>query len=331
MVNSNLAIFPISEQRAFIERVIKSSGKNCNQLADIIGISGRTVRDWRREKFKMSFLAVKKFSKLAGVSFPKNIRVQKRYSHASMAGKLGGLAIVKKFRVVGGDQEKRKIAWRRWWLTKGRLQNHPLLYKRQSIQYPKPSIYLAEFFGILMGDGGISARQVIVTLDSETDKDFAQYVSCLWEKLFGVIPHIRKIKNARAINLVVSRTDLVEFCHKLGLPIGNKILQGLDIPIWIKQNRSYSRFCLRGLIDTDGSIFTHAYRVAGKQYTYKKLDFCSLSKPLLKSAYEIFNANGMRPYVSQGKKLRLDNQNDVKRYFEVIGTSNAKHLRRYKN
>ena len=144
---------------------------------------------------------------------------------------------------------------------------------RKPIQYPRISAKLAEFVGILMGDGGISARQVVVTLHSETDKEFAVYYSDLCHELFGIRPNIAKVKSCNAVVAVISRTDLVEWCNSLGLPIGHKIRQGLDIPIWIKKNSQYSRACLRGLVDTDGSIFIHMYRVGGKQYKYKKLDF----------------------------------------------------------
>lgn len=247
--------------------------------------------------------------------------------HLRRAGRLGGRALIAKYGRVGGDKEKRKIAWRAWWQSGGR-KIYGNFYDRKPIKYPRKSVKLAEFVGIMMGDGGISARQVVVTLNSETDIEFAQYYRDLCFGLFGIIPHTVKLK-CKAINLVISRTDLVEFCHTLGLPIGHKIRQGLDVPDWIKRNSAYARECLRGLVDTDGSVFTHRYRSAGKFYQYKKLDFCTLSKPLLKSDYDIFIDNGMHPYISQGKDLRLESRKDVERYFQVIGTSNPKHLKRY--
>lgn len=166
-------------------------------------------------------------------------------------------------------------------------------------------------------------------MHSETDREFANYYGRLCHGLFGIYPSAAKLKDRKAVNLIISRTDLVEFCVSLGLPIGNKINHGLDVPPWIKENPAYARACLRGLVDTDGSVFTHRYRSAGKWYEYKKLDFCTLSKPLLNSAYAVFIANKMSPYVAQGKKLRLESKKDIKQYFRVIGSSNQKHLKRY--
>jgi len=38
-------------------------------------------------------------------------------------------------------------------------------------------------------------------------------------------------------------------------------------------------------MDTDGCVFTHRYKSKGKWYSYKKLYFTSLSKPLLNSFF----------------------------------------------
>lgn len=255
---------------------------------------------------------------------------QLRIKRLRAAGIKGGFATYKKYGRVGGDPQKRKEAWRQWWEEEGKHQESKILYKRKIIRFPEKSAQLAEFVGILMGDGGISARQVTVTLHSETDREFALYYSNLCFMLFGLRPSSSKVRKWKAVNLRISSTYLVEFCQQLGLLVGHKIRQGLDIPSWIKENEHYSRACLRGLVDTDGSVFTHRYQVGGKLYCYKKLDFCTMSKPLLESAYGIFVANGMRPYIAQDKKLRLESRHDMERYFKVIGSSNNKHLKRYK-
>lgn len=323
-------MFKEGAQRNFVVSVLQHSRLSVDQIAKRLSVSGRTVRDWRREKHNMSLASARELAKIGGAKIPADVTIYDRREQLRNAGILGGRALFKKYGRVGGDKEKRKEAWQRWWLEKGKLLPSKILYQRKAIKYPARSVKLAEFVGILMGDGGISRRQVTVTLHSETDREFARYYSNLCESLFGVCPSITKIKNCKAVNVTISRTDLVQWCHKLGLPIGHKIRQGLDIPDWIKKSPEYSRACLRGLVDTDGSVFTHTYRVAGKEYRYKKIDFCTLSRSLLQSAYVIFRANGMKPYVAQGKKLRLESENDVSQYFKVIGSSNPKHLRRYR-
>ena len=321
--------FPAGGQANFLERALNKRNLDVSKLAKRFGVSSRTVRDWKRGKYNIPLHVLADISRLTKVSIPDDVVALDRIEHLRSAGAKGGAAIIAKYGHVGGDPRKRKEAWQRWWEDDGRHRESKILYKRKKIKYPRKSARLAEFVGILMGDGGISARQVVITLHSETDREFADYYCDLCDTLFGVRPRISKIKKWKAINLAISRTDLVEYCNRIGLPIGDKIKQGLDVPAWIKENKAYSRACLRGLVDTDGSVFDHRYRVNGKQYVYKKLDFCTLSRPLLESAYKIFLANGMKPYIAQGKKLRLESKHDIKRYFKVIGSSNQKHLKRY--
>jgi hypothetical protein len=88
---------------------------------------------------------------------------------------------------------------------------------------------------------------------------------------------------------------------------------------------------VRGLVDTDGSVFDHKYISGGKSYSYKKLQFTSLSRPLARSVYGVLKDIGLNPTFYRGKDVKIENKADMKRYFEVIGSSNPKHLKRYKN
>lgn len=70
-------------------------------------------------------------------------------------------------------------------------------------------------------------------------------------------------KGTKVFRIYVSRSELVKFCKDIGLVIGHKIEQKIDVPDWIKKNEKYFRACLRGLVDTDGCVFTHRYKVNG--------------------------------------------------------------------
>ena len=117
--------------------------------------------------------------------------------------------------------------------------------------------------------------------------------------------------------------------EKLGLKQGNKIKQQVDIPNWIKRNKGYSVSCVRGLIDTDGSVFNHRYKVGGKYYSYKKLAFTSYSQPLRQSVFNVLKNKGLSPRFAQDKDVRLDSIRDMKKYFQVFSSHNPKHLKRY--
>jgi hypothetical protein len=201
---------------------------------------------------------------------------------------------------------------------------------RLSFIEPARSEQLAEFCGIMLGDGGISAYQIMITLHRENDKEYALYVTSLIQALFGLIPSMYEKKSSLAIDLVISRIGLTDFLvNKCGLKRGNKIKQSADIPSWIKENEAFKIACVRGLVDTDGSIFTHSYISKGKQYSYKKLSFTSVSSPLLESVQKIFIEKGLRARIGSVYDVRLDSKSDMQDYFGIFGSQNPKHLKRY--
>lgn len=298
------------------------------QIAALGECSERTVRDWQREKFHMPLQVARLLSKRCGVPMPKH-DVVAAYSHTAQAGTRGYQATLKKYGNIPQNESKRGRAWQNWWETKGRhAPNHIL--EAKSFTKPKRTVELAECIGILMGDGGISPYQVVVSLNRIEDLEYSKYVVRLMETLFGVKPQVYHREDKSVLNITISRTRLVEHLHALGLPIGNKIVQGLDMPVWIRKNKKFAAACIRGLVDTDGCIFTHRYRSKGVWYSYKKLSFTSASEPLLNSVYESLRDLGMSPRFSRTRDVRLDSAADMEQYFRLVGTHNPKHLRRYR-
>ena len=66
-----------------------------------------------------------------------------------------------------------------------------------------------------------------------------------------------------------------------------------------------------------------------KLYSYKKLSFTNLSKPLVIFVYKTMKNIGLNPRMSRNKDVWLDSINDMKKYFKIIGSHNQKHLNRY--
>ena len=202
--------------------------------------------------------------------------------------------------------------------------------QRKQILRPIQNEELAEFVGIMMGDGGMSKYQATITLHHLDDSQYSEFVVTLIQRLFGYTPSIYHKPKKSVLDIVMSRIEIVDFLNTLGLPIGNKISQCLDVPDWIRQNSTFAIACIRGLIDTDGSIFTHTYKSKGKNYSYKKLSFTSASESLVHTVYFLLSGLGFHPRISRnGKDVRLESISDVKRYFEIIGSDNPKHLNRF--
>lgn len=327
---SKRVIFPRGKQREFLLKMKKALNLSYIELAQLLKISDRTLTDWKREKFSISLKAIKTLSRKTKRKIPKNIEIKDPFWYVNKGAKVGGLVVYKKYGRIGGDPEHRKKKWYEWWECEGKYKHHPIINTPLPIKKPKKSEDLAEFIGIVLGDGGITQYQVIISFHSVDEKEYSKFVASLIKRLFDVPIGIHYDKNDLEFDLVISRRELVRFCtEKLGLKKGNKIKQQVDIPEWIKQNKSYLTACVRGLMDTDGCVFTHRYKVNGKLYSYKKLSFTSYSKPLRQAVFNILKDNGLNPRLAQRKDVRLDSIEDMQRYFRVFGSHNPKHLKRY--
>lgn len=323
------AIFPKDQQRAFIEETQRKLHIGTGALAKFLSVSTRTITDWKREKFSMSFAAVKKISRTIAQPIPRIANIKKPYWYASRAGHAGGLALYKKYGIVGGDPKYRIKKWRAWWKKEGKYKPWSTIMKAKPIQKPHRSKALAEFVGIMLGDGGMSQRQLTVTLHHVDDRAYLVFVKRLIGKLFHVPTTVYHDQKDSVHRLTVSRTELVRFCTKIGLIMGNKVIHQVNIPSWILHSHQYSIACLRGLIDTDGSIFQHRYRVKGKWYTYTKMGFTNRSKPLLCSVQKILKNLKIYSIITGKYNVRIDSQSGLHRYFATVGSHNPKHLKRY--
>lgn len=215
------------------------------------------------------------------------------------------------------------------------FQSHPELARkcgfitRKNINRPPRSKELAAFVGIMLGDGSIRSKyQFTVSFNYKTDREYSGYVAGLIKRLFSVRHKIIRKKDCLGADIVVSSASLFSFLLDQGLKAGNKIKNQVDIPGWVKSNVEYQKACLRGLFDTDGSLYCHRYKVNKKWYEYLKLDFSSCSKPLLRSAYEILSNLGIRSAL-KGVHISISAQAEVNKYLATVGSSNSKFLYRW--
>ncbi len=294
-------------------------------LAQLCGCSARTISDWKRGKFSPQYNCITKICATYHVSFPKIQKVS-RFAHLQQAGKKGGDVTTQRYGKPKVNEPERMRMWRVWWDTKGK-DLHTISNTPFNVVQPKKSSDVAEFIGIMMGDGSMSTYHIGITLNASDDAEYALFVVQFIENLFGVRPNIYKRKDKNAVVITVTRKLLVEYLHSLGLPIGNKIKQNLNIPLWILKNPTYAKACVRGLMDTDGSVFTHIYTSKEKKYSYKKVSFTSASPALLTSVHSILSQNNISSHISK-TNLRIGDATSIHTYFSRIGTHNTKHLKR---
>lgn len=321
-------VFPRREQKRFLLEVKEKSGFSWEALSKKAGVSRRTLTDWKREKYSLPLKALKIFLKLSALDMPKSGEIRKSFWWVHDAAKKAGRLVYQRYGTIG-DPVKRKQRWLEWWQTKGRFHSGEYFVSKR-IAFPKQSEDLAEFVGIMLGDGGITDRQVAVTVHYKDDRAYSLFIKRLMQRLFDVKPSLTIRVKRSTIIVVISRTQLVKFCQSIGLVVGNKVRQQINIPGWIMENSVFKKACMRGLMDTDGCIFNEYHTIKGKRYCYPRLSFASMSSPLRESVFRILKELDFSPKMRNNRSVQLEYKNEIVRYFEVVKSYNPKHLKRWK-
>lgn len=190
--------------------------------------------------------------------------------------------------------------------------------RRDIIIPEKYSEDLAEFVGILLGDGHLTPFQVSVTLGSKDE--YTAYVMDLMERLFGARPKQIFTKEGHIV-IYTGSVRLVRWFLEMGL-VFNKVKCQVDFPRWIFQRKEFMARAVKGFFDTDGSVYKLKY---GMQFS-----FCNVSKPLLKSVRNMLKELDFSPSeINKNKNVYLTKRAELFRYSKEIGFGNKKHEKRF--
>lgn len=206
--------------------------------------------------------------------------------------------------------------------------------RKTKVKFPEESVQLAEFIGIMLGDGNLNVTkkykvgtyQARIVGDSRNDREYLiNFVKPLIKSLFDIEAAQWKAKDANALVITATAQELTSFLQLMGLKPGNKIRSQVTIPQWIKENDSYTKACIRGLIDTDGSVF----HMSNQNPLLARLSFTNYNKTLLEDTREIFLKQGFSPSkIICNKHFFISKKEEIKKYLKEIGFSNPKHIRR---
>lgn len=243
-------------------------------------------------------------------------------------GRLGGLARKSLYGNFGTLQGRQKGGLHSLVTHRKRGTGFKML---KSIRRPRYSKDLAEFIGIMLGDGHVGVYQATVTTNVNTDLEHARYVVTLTEKLFGIQARISYRKDSRACVVVISSREVCDFLKKHGLPHGNKVRDGVRIPEWIVANKLYASRCIRGLFDTDGSVYMDRHFIKGKKYCNLGIAFVNRSAPILTFFKHTLQDMHYHPTQKTTFEVFLRRAAEIDDYFKKVGSSNPKHLARYRD
>lgn len=311
--------FRLGEVKRFIQQAETKLGVGSRELGQLVGLSPRTIRDWRREKYRPERKALLKLSKVCGLKLPP-YQIILWKTHLKEVAHLGGIRRHQLHGLLGNRESRAKGGLVSWYKRK----KDSILFKTYTNTFSEPKVSrdFAEFIGIMLGDGGLTTHQCTIYLNSETDYEYANYVRGLMKNLFSATPSISKHKKWKVLRVRLSGVNLVKYLTYQGLSVGNKVHLQVGVPVWIWCDIEYVKACVRGLIDTDGCFAIHRYKVNGRQYSYPKICFTNRSEPLLAFVYQglkLLNFNPKRTFESE---VWLHNHNEVREYLRVIGTHN---------
>ncbi len=157
----------------------------------------------------------------------------------------------------------------------------------------------AEFVGIMLGDGTLynNGNVVSVSLNGVDEEDYVKYVKKLmsdifknfeiheiWERNKG-----QKYKHKKGLELSIFSQAIHYSLVSIDLVPGDKVVNQVKIPDWIYKRDSFKIACLKGLFDTDGSIFIN------KRSRSFVLNFTSGSKPLVQDFYKLCISLNIKP------------------------------------
>lgn len=319
-------------QSKFLFNVAANFDFDWVKLSRKIKVHHRSLFDWRREKYTISEVALKRLIKLAG----RNIKVPPYkvlpdFWSIEKAAHMGGEALAKKHGGPGTPEGRKKGGMN----SQIKRKLHPELYQqcsiRKKIKQPRNSAELAELVGIILGDGGINSDyQIIVTLHRENDRKYAKFVYQLAKKLFNVEPAVytRRFSTRSMVReVVLNSASIVVFLLSKELLRGNKVKNQVDVPQWIKESKNFSMHCLRGLIDTDGGVFYHRHSHSGYNFFNISLKFSNRSKPPLKFVCDTLVTLGFTPKIDS-REVSLYKENEIFRYAKRIKFHNLYHYNR---
>jgi hypothetical protein len=195
------------------------------------------------------------------------------------------------------------------------------LLKPKCVKIPKKySSDMAEFFGIMLGDGHLSHFQVQVNLGTK-EMEYAEYVRKLIGDIFKTNPKIAiRAKGYR--DVYFGSTVVTSWLFKEGL-VSNKVKAQVDIPKWIFTRKDFMNSFLRGFFDTDGSVYKLKYGI--------QISLTNHSRPLLVSLHKMLFALRYSSSVVNTHNIYITKRADLERFFNEIQPKNPKHTRRFKS
>lgn len=199
----------------------------------------------------------------------------------------------------------------------------------------------AELTGIIIGDGclygNFNSYCTMITGHPDDDKEFYEILRKNINSIIGRDPRIKI--HQRALRLIVTDKKFFNFfVEDLGMKYDGDKCHNVTIPEVILKNKELAISCIRGIFDTDGSVFTSKKAGSPK---YPCIELTTVSKNLARQVYNFLKENGYRvntirerdrrPVGGMAYVIVINGWNMLKKWYLEIGFTNPVKKRKAKN
>ena len=170
---------------------------------------------------------------------------------------------------------------------------------------------LAEYIGVILGDGNISMfprTERIILVSNANNNGFIKHYSILTERLFNKKPKIYKLNDCQAVRITLYQKYISE---RLGIPIGNRGKLHLRPKRWIHANKKFLIRYLKGLFEAEGSFSIH---LPTSTYNFS---FSNRNTSLLNDVEKALTSLGYHPE-RRTNAVRLRKKNEALAFEKLI-------------
>ncbi|OGJ16896.1 hypothetical protein A3K73_00460 [Candidatus Pacearchaeota archaeon RBG_13_36_9] len=302
----------IGKQKIFFEEILRYRKTNLKELAKALKINYSPLKRYNRGELT---IPLEVFKKLIKLSPRKEYWMSKINNLEDNWGSVKGGNIS----VKTGDMSKR--------------MEHARKFRKIKKVKIKMDKFFCEFYGLLLGDGCISKFKagkhekygIFISGNKRLDSAYLREMKKRIEGNYGIYVYYYESKKVNVCTLTIRNKGLcLELNKNLGFPIGIKY-DSIKIPDKIlKLKWDDKKFLLRGLLDSDGSI----YAKKNEEYRYPIINIRSKNKKFLEEIYSLLKEQNYPAYFSDWN-VSIRGIKNINRWFEDIGSSNSRNTLKY--
>jgi hypothetical protein len=198
---------------------------------------------------------------------------------------------------------------------------------------------LCELVGIIIGDGCITNSsknyKIEITGSPKEENYIKNHAYNLLNKFSGKQPKVSFRERALRIR-IQSKMFFTYLTTKIGLVHGKNKAKRIFIPdLIIRKGWNYIKYTLRGIVDTDGSVFTSDKPGSPN---YPSIEITTISIKLASQLFRILRMRGFRVTIRSYKpkhgertfKVGLNGYKMIEKWNKEIGFSNSKNISKCK-